>query len=1590
MTDLTHNDNALILLVSPTKSELQRLEQTLSQLDERILTARDLPGCLAHTKEQLPDVVVLDFELGDDAYLLCERLRELPGGDLIGLLGIVPNESELLTGALTAGIDDYVPRPIHPLGLLRRTDNLLRLRRARIALRDVDETRETADKKYRNLFDSSNDAIFIVDMLTARVVDANRAAVNWLGYSYDELTSLSHHDIEVWGDDGSPIDELTTQGHFIYEQNYLTKNGKTIPAEVSSRIIRHEGRRAVINTARDIGPRKRIEENENEQRRLAEALRDTAAAVNTSLKLDDVIKQILGQVAKVVPCQAANIMLLEDDNTAKVMGYFGYEHFDMVPADVERTWIIDKMPNFRWIVENRRPLTISDTHKHSGWYKSDILDWIRSFVGAPIIAENKVIGFLNLDHSEPNAFNDDHGENLLAFCNQVSIAIQNARLHEAVQAHAEQLETHVAQRTVELIQMNINLKEEIVERQRIEQELAAEHNVLRTLIDNLPDGVYISDTNGKIMLANHSLAHSFSQTVPSDDLVGQSVYDLLPENVRTIYHDQDQQIIISGKSVMNHEIALHSPDGVERHMLSSRIPLRDSQGHITSIIGINHDVTALHQADAALKEERNLLRVLIDNVPDDIYVKDTYGRFTLVNRAVEQSLRMTSGQSDKEVLGATDYDFLPKDFADARRAEEQNLIQTGEPIINLVLQTVTPNGEHKFALTNKIPLRDADGNITAIVGVNRDITALRRADEALKEERNLLRILIENIPDEVYVKDTEGRIILANKALKRRAASRLQNEEVIGATDFDYVLNEQEQHIARKWQQQEQRLLRQELPILNEEIMITNPLGEPVWLLTTKVPFKDSQGAVLGLVGINRNITEIKGAQERLQHIVTSAHCILWYAILEVDEENISWDMQVPDEQAARTFLPVKAEPGQTYVQAWATSILPGDEDQCANTLRTAVDAQQSSCSYEFRCYRDDGEIRWLHNDVQIKPLTPGRYSLVGVSTDVTESKQAEETLKRSKELLEQRVQERTSELSRANQELQTEIAERKRAEESEREQRRLAEALTDTAAILSRTLDLGEVLDRILTYVARVVPRHEVAGVMLIEDDIYVRTIRMREYAGPDVISSSHKERVYLDSLPHLRRMLDTGQPLTISDTDNNPDWAGLEGEQETRSYIGMPIYAEGHVIGFINLGSIHPGQFLPKHSRRLLAFSNQAGVAIQNARLFEAVRQHATDLRRRVAERTAELEYERAQLHAILNAMTEGVIYYDNDGHAEYINQSLARMTGYSAEEWIGSHQDWAYANLIVDDAREMMETSREIVHKKGVWRGEVRMLTRSGDMFDAKWVTTLVTNADGEPAGVVSVLRDISAEKRLEAQKARFIATASHELRTPITNLKTRLYLIEKQPDKLAKHLDVMVSVTDRLRKLVDDLLDISRFEHGIIALELNEIVVQELVTSVVTVQQPEAELSEITLTHKMLSNPLHIQADYARLTQVITNLVTNAINYTPAGGQVEVRVNTETHDYNGYEQQMAVIHVCDTGIGIPDEMLPDVFKPFFRVNDYNNGMGLGLSISKDIIELHGGDLIVESKVNQGTCFSVRLPLLVNGEIPEFGADQQEYES
>ncbi len=587
--------------------------------------------------------------------------------------------------------------------------------------------------------------------------------------------------------------------------------------------------------------------------------------------------------------------------------------------------------------------------------------------------------------------------------------------------------------------------------------------------------------------------------------------------------------------------------------------------------------------------------------------------------------------------------------------------------------------------------------------------------------------------------------------------------------------------------------------------------------------------------------------------------------------------------------------------------------------------------------------------------------------------KLAEETLQRANELLEEEVENRTRDLIEMNKDLVRQVQVREQAEHAEREQRKFSEALSDATAVLTESLQLSDVLDRILSFAGRVVPPHDAASIILVEDEVYIRHLRFRRYVNGEAVDIlADKDSYYLDSLPILRRIHDSRTPVVIQDVDGDVDWLDVDEIRWVKSYICVPIQTQGRVIGFLTVASRKAGQFASAHANRLLTFSNQAGIAIQNAQLFSEVNRSASELRRRVADATIELESERAQLRAILDAMTEGVLYTDRRNRTRYINTSMTRLTGYTSEEWVKNQQNiWKLMLADDTDVDQFIRQIQDKILRHGLWQGEVRLRRKEGDIFDASLVVTRVMRGEGELGGAVTVLRDIRAEKQLEAQKTRFIATASHELRTPITNIKTRLYLLQKRPDTLDKHMPVLTSVTERMRKLVDDLLDVSRFEHGVITLRRTPVELQTIVRDIVDTQIPEADKRLLKLIYHAPSEPLTVLVDVERIAQVITNLLTNAINYTPEGGKITIELR-ESHDE--MNNPFVDLDVRDTGIGIPKHLLGDIFKPFFRVSDYNTGTGLGLSITKEIIELHGGTIGVESEEAQGTCFTVRLPLMM----------------
>jgi phosphoserine phosphatase RsbU/P len=247
----------------------------------------------------------------------------------------------------------------------------------------------------------------------------------------------------------------------------------------------------------------------------------------------------------------------------------------------------------------------------------------------------------------------------------------------------------------------------------------------------------------------------------------------------------------------------------------------------------------------------------MDTIPDRIYFKDRDSRFVRNNAAHARSL---GAASPEDCVGKTDRDFFSREHAERARADEQEIIRTGEPIIAKIERLTMLDGKQGWASSTKMPWRGPDGTIIGTFGLTRDITTAKDATDRLEEERNLLRTIIDHLPSRLYVKDTDFRYVLNNLAHLELLGATSQSE-VLGRTALDYFPGER----GLQSQADERLVVNQGLRILNQEKSDFGPDNEIRWSLVTKVPLHDLQGRLIGLVGISHDITRRKLAEEQLQ-----------------------------------------------------------------------------------------------------------------------------------------------------------------------------------------------------------------------------------------------------------------------------------------------------------------------------------------------------------------------------------------------------------------------------------------------------------------------------------------------------------------------------------------------------------------------------------------------------------------------------------------------------------------------------------------------------------------------------------------------------
>lgn len=611
----------------------------------------------------------------------------------------------------------------------------------------------------------------------------------------------------------------------------------------------------------------------------------------------------------------------------------------------------------------------------------------------------------------------------------------------------------------------------------------------------------------------------------------------------------------------------------------------------------------------------------------------------------------------------------------------------------------------------------------------------------------------------------------------------------------------------------------------------------------------------------------------------------------------------------------------------------PDDQPNYRERLYNIVIKGQENTS-EYRIIRKDGDIRWLRAYARPQFDEDGRViRFVGASQDVTIQKETEQ---------------------------------------SERDQRLFAEALLDSLKAINSSLELSEVLDRVMQNVHRVLPSD--ATTIFIIDGEEAYTAHAHGYEERGLGEYVMSMRFNIKTTPNLRQMLETGQPVMYPDVHKEPGWKAKEPLGWVRSYLGVPIISQNEPLGFINMDMAEPNAFTGEMANRLMAFADQVGIAIRNARMYRTQQSRTASLQAAIAAQTMELRRAKERTDTILNSSPDVILMLNQHGQIESANLAFSTILGYDhADSFVhklpGTLAD-GYATSQVNRS-----VQKAIAEQDNV-RFETRLNRRDGTTIDVDFAIAPVF-ADRKRArlvGLVCSIRDISAMKEVERMKDAFVSGVSHELRTPITSLKLYHTLLRQNPIKKDIYLERLDRETRRLEAIVEGVLMLSRLDQHRRAAEVQPIDLGQLLLNFIEDRKPLAASRGLALKLETGRQLHRAYADASLLTQAISVLVTNAINYTPEGGQIRVRLNEE----QGERFPEAIISVADNGPGIKPEEYEQIFTRFYRgsaaVNSGVAGTGLGLALALEIMNLHGGSIEIEPTGldGAGVTFHLRLPL------------------
>jgi PAS domain S-box-containing protein len=814
-----------------------------------------------------------------------------------------------------------------------------------VACRQTVELLRQREAHYRRLLEEQSDPIccFRPDFTITFVNQAycalfGKPSTEILGQSMLALVPQEHHASVI-----AHLATLTPTNPVVTAENPIrSADGALRWFQWTDRLIVDEAGQIIEyqGVGRDITVRHQNETAEREQRRVAEALRDSVAALTDTLSIDEVMQQILASANTVVPSQVISIILFEGDEgrTAYLRGFspkankfFQDYRFTRNAHRSDCIFLPDQ------------PYLIADTQNSPDWLPLEINDWVRSSIGVPITSGGQAIGLLTLDCSTPNHFQPADLEKLQIFAQYASLALEKA-------FHVQQLAEQVDMRTAEL--------------------QAAKEQV-EAILNHSPDAILSLQPDLAITQANVVFTKLFGSSVNC------SLLDLVHVDDQATVAALAQNVIArqTGDSL---EIRAYHRDGTLLDVELSIGPVKEA-----GLVCILRDVTDRKRAQTALLEERTLLRTVVDTIPDVIYVKDLEHRFVLCNHTPAYSIRP---QDPDNYLGKTDFDFHPPAAAERFRAEEQAIFTTGQPIIRQEMALERDDGGVTWLLTTKVPLRNHEGKIIGLTGISHDITKRK------EHERQLLFFasLQEDVSDAVIAVDLELHIQSWNRAAETIYGRRA--DEVIGLP-ITAVLNQGYGLVDLS--SQERREFFQH-GSWQGEAMTQLADGRARWLFHSLTLLRDEQGRPIGMVAVSRDITERKESEERLR---TSEER---YRLLADHNSDMILRISIAGNYlylSPSTYTMMGYEPAELLGQPYVAFVHPDDQKLLLRTYTPKGQPRLDLPPMRIRFRHKQGHYVWLENTGRtIVSPTGEPLEFIITSRNVTQQVQAETALRASEE----------------------------------------------------------------------------------------------------------------------------------------------------------------------------------------------------------------------------------------------------------------------------------------------------------------------------------------------------------------------------------------------------------------------------------------------------------------------------------------------------------------------------------------------------------------------------------------------------------------